>query len=175
MQFIDYISNLAMPMIILVIVVYAIYEKKKVFDNFIVGAKEGLEVIISIFPTLLGLFIAIGTLRASGILELISSLLGPALSVINFPTELLPLAILRPLSGSGAIAIATDIMQNYGVDSTLGMMASTIMGSTETTLYTLVLYTSCVKIKKVRFVLGAALIADLVGIVSSVIIYQIIK
>ena len=174
MEFINFISNAAMPMIILIIVFYGVFEKKKVFECFVEGAKEGISLIIVIFPTLLGLFIAIGALRSSGILDLVTNFLTPLLNIVKFPTDLMPLAIIRPISGSGAIAIATDIMKNEGVDSTLGMMASTIMGATETTIYTLALYTSCVKIKKTRFVLGAALMADFAGIVASVIVYQII-
>ena len=174
MRVVNFISSAAMPIIILVIVLYGVMEKKKVFDNFIEGAKEGISLIITIFPTLIGLFIAIGALRSSGILDLITNFVTPILNLVNFPTELMPLSIIRPISGSAAIAIATDIMKNRGVDSTLGMMASTILGATETTLYTLALYTSCVKIKKTRFVLGAALMADFTGIVVSVIVYQIL-
>ncbi len=175
MENINFIANLAMPLIILSVVVYGVLEKKKVFDSFLKGAKDGMGLIIEIFPTLLGLFLAIGALRSSGIFDFLVTITEPMLSIIRFPAELLPLAILRPISGSGAIAIATDIMKTSGVDSTLGMIASTIMGSTETTLYTLVLYTSCIKIKKIRFVLGAALIADIVGIATSVAVYNILS
>lgn len=175
MKVINYISNLAMPLIILMIVVYGLKEKNKVFDNFLQGAKEGLEITLSIFPTLIGLFVAIGALRSSGILELIINCVNPILNIIHFPSELMPLAILRPISGSSSIAIATDIIKNSGVDSLVGMMASTIMGSTETTLYTIAIYTSCVKIKKTRCILLAALIADVVGIVTSVVVCQIMS
>lgn len=168
MEMINFISNLAMPFIILLIVAYGLIEKKKVFDVFLDGAKEGLSIILSIFPTLVGLFVAIGALRSSGIIDLIVNFLSPVLEIIKFPSEIMPLALLRPISGSSSIAIATDIMKNYGVDSNLGMIASTIMGSTETTLYTIAVYTSCVKIKKTRFVLVASLIADFVGIFVSV-------
>ncbi len=168
MELINFISNLAMPAIILVIVLYGIIEKRRVFDDFLEGAKEGFSIVISILPTLVGLFVAIGALRSSGILDIIIEILTPLLSIIDFPTELMPLAMLRPISGSSSIAIATDIMSNYGVDTTLGMMASVIMGSTETTLYTIAIYTSCVKIKKTRFILLAALTADTVGILVSV-------
>ena len=168
MELINYISNLAMPFIILLIVAYGLIEKKKVFDVFLDGAKEGLSIVVSIFPTLVGLFVAIGALRSSGIIDLIVNFLTPFLNVIKFPSEIMPLALLRPISGSSSIAIATDIMKNYGVDSSLGMIASTIMGSTETTLYTIAVYTSCVKIKKTRFALVASLIADVVGILVSV-------
>lgn len=168
MEMINFISNLAMPFIILLIVAYGLIEKKKVFDVFLDGAKEGLSIVLSIFPTLVGLFVAIGALRSSGIIDLIVNFLSPVLEIIKFPSEIMPLALLRPISGSSSIAIATDIMKNYGVDSNLGMIASTIMGSTETTLYTIAVYTSCVKIKKTRFVLVASLIADFVGILVSV-------
>lgn len=168
MELVNFISNLAMPAIILVIVLYGIIEKRRVFDDFLEGAKEGFSIVISILPTLVGLFVAIGALRSSGILDIIIKILTPLLSIIDFPTELMPLAMLRSISGSSSIAIATDIMSNYGVDTTLGMMASVIMGSTETTLYTIAIYTSCVKIKKTRFILLAALTADIVGILVSV-------
>lgn len=174
MKFVNFISNLAMPLIILIIVIYGMIEKNKIFDDFLNGAKEGLEIVFSIFPTLVGLFVAIGALRSSGILDIIINFLMPILNVIHFPTEIMPLAMLRPISGSSSIAIATDIMKNYGVDSILGMIASTIMGSTETTFYTIAIYTSCIKIKKTRFILIASLMADLVGIVVSVVVCRIL-
>ena len=174
MQVVNFISNLAMPLVILLIVTYGIIEKAKVFDSFLEGAKEGIEIVKSLFPTLIGLFVAIGVLRSSGILDLIINFITPLLNVINFPKEIMPLAMLRPISGSSSIAIATDIMKNYGVDSNIGIIASTIMGSTETTLYTIAIYTSCIKVKKIRFVLLASLIADFIGIVASVGVCQII-
>ena len=175
MQFLNFVSNLAMPLIILIIVIYGLKEKRKVFDDFLDGAKEGIGIVLSIFPTLIGLFVAIGALRSSGILDIIIRILNPILNMINFPTELMPLAMLRPISGSSSIAIATDIMANYGTDTELGMMASVIMGSTETTLYTIAVYTSCVKIKKTRFILLAALTADIIGIITSVVVCRILS
>ena len=175
MKLINFISNLAMPLIILCIVIYGVIEKNKMFDNFLDGAKEGLEMTLSIFPTLIGLFVAIGALRSSGVLDIITYLLTPILNIIHFPSELMPLAMLRPISGSSSIAVATDIMKNFGVDSQIGTMASTIMGSTETTVYTIAIYSSCVKIKKTRFVLAAALIGDLIGMFASVAICQILS
>lgn len=170
MQIINFISSLAMPLIILIIVIYGLVEKIKVFDVFLEGAREGIDVVISIFPTLIGLFVAIGALRSSGILDFIISMLFPILNKISFPTEIMPLALIRPISGSGAIAVATDIMRVYGVDSKVGIMAAIIMGSTETTFYTIAVYTASVGIKNTRFVLVASLIADFVGIVTSVIV-----
>lgn len=163
-----------MPMVILLIVVYGLIEKNKVFDTFLEGAKEGVGIVVSIFPTLVGLFVAIGALRSSGILDLMIHLVTPILDMIHFPSEIMPLAFIRPISGSSSIAVATDIMKNYGVDSMFGMIASVIMGSTETTLYTIAVYTSAVGVKKTRFVLAASLIADLVGIIVSVIVCRIL-
>lgn len=173
MNVLNYISNLAMPLIILIIVFYSLIERKKAFDIFLDGAKDGLNIVLNIFPTLIGLFVAIGALRSSGILDLVINFITPILDILNFPSEIMPLAILRPISGSSSIAIATDIMKNFGVDSNIGIIAATIMGSTETTLYTIAVYTSSVKIKKTRFVLWAALTADVVGIIASVVICKI--
>lgn len=167
MQVINFFSNLAMPMVIFFIVLFGVTEKVKVFDNFLEGAKEGIKTTFSILPTLIGLFLAIGVLRSSGVLDFIIKLSSPILEIFNFPSELMPLAILRPISGSASIAVATDIMKQAGVDSLIGNIASTIMGSTETTLYTIAIYTSCIKIKKTRFILLAALTADITGIIVS--------
>ncbi len=172
---INFLSNLAMPAIILIIVIYGVIEKKEIFDMFIEGAKEGVKIVINIFPTLIGLFLAVGTLRSSGVIDIVTNLIEPLLRFMNFPTELVPLAILRPISGSSSIAIATDIMSKFGVDSQIGIMAAVIMGSTETTLYTIAVYTSSVKIKKTRFVLIASLIADIVGIIASVIVCRFLS
>ena len=174
MRITNYISNLAMPLIILIVVVYGLKEKKNVFDIFLNGAKEGIDTTIKIFPTLIGLFVAIGALRSSGILDIITYIINPILNFIHFPSELMPLAVLRPISGSSSIAVATDIIKNFGVDSDIGKMAATIMGSTETTIYTIAIYTSYIKVKKTRYILIAALCADFVGIFTSVLINKFI-
>lgn len=175
MNIINYISNIAMPMVIVIIIVYGVKEKNKVFDTFLIGAKEGIETTFSIFPTLIGIFLAIGVFRNSGILDFLIKLISHITNKFNFPSEILPLAILRPISGSASIGIATDIMKQYGVDSIIGKIASTIMGATETTFYTIAIYTGCVGIKKTRCALAAALIADFVGIVVAVIVCQILS
>lgn len=174
-EVINFMSNLAMPLIILIIVIYGLVEKKEIFDVFIEGAKDGIKIIINIFPTLIGLFLAVGTLRSSGVIDIVINFLEPILNLINFPSEIMPLAILRPISGSSSIAIATDIMKQFGVDSQIGMMASVIMGATETTLYTIAVYSSSVKIKKTRFVLIVALTADIVGIITSVVVCRFLS
>ena len=175
MDFINYISNIAIPFTILIIIVYGLIEKKSVFDIFLEGAKEGLQIVINIFPTLLGLFLSINILKASGIIDAITHLALPLLNLLKVPAEILPLALLRPISGSASMAVATNIMNNFGVDSLIGLISSTIMGSTETTLYTIALYTSAVKIKKTRFVLIAALLADFVGMLTSVVFWRIMS
>lgn len=168
MNLINYLSTIAVPMVILLIIVYGLIEKNKVYDTFLEGAKEGIQVVVNIFPTLIGIFLAVGALRSSGLIELIVNIIKPIIQVLQIPAEIMPLALLRPISGSASMAVATDIISEYGVDSTIGLIASTIMGSTETTFYTIALYTSAVGIKKIRFVLIAALIADITGMLISV-------
>lgn len=170
MSLINYLSTIAVPMVILLIIVYGLMEKNKVYDTFLEGAKEGIQVVVNIFPTLIGIFLAVGALRSSGLIELIVNIMRPIIQLLQIPAEIMPLALLRPISGSASMAVATDIISKYGVDSTIGLIASTIMGSTETTFYTIALYTSAVGIKKIRFVLLAALIADITGMLISVII-----
>lgn len=170
MGIINYLSLIAMPLIVLIIIGYSLFEKNKVYDTFLEGAKEGISVVYNIFPTLVGLFVAVGALRNSGILDLLINIISPVIEVFNIPKEIMPLAILRPISGSASMAVATDIMNNFGVDSKIGQIASTIMGSTETTLYTIAIYTSCISVKKTRGILIAALAGDIIGMIISIII-----
>ncbi len=174
-EIMNYLSSLAMPLIILLVVIYGVIEKKEVFDKFIEGAKDGIKIVINIFPTLIGLFLAVGALRSSGVIDIAIKLVEPLLNIVNFPTEIMPLALLRPISGSSSIAVATDIMKNFGVDSQIGIMAAVIMGATETTLYTIAIYSSSIKIKKTRFVLIAALTADIVGIITSIVVCRFLS
>lgn len=175
MQVINYISSAAIPTVILIILLYGVAERNKVYDTFLEGAKDGIEIVFKLFPTLVGIFLAVGALRKSGIIDLIIKLISPITNLLKIPSQILPLAMLRPISGSASMAVAVDIMQKYGVDTTIGLITSTIMGSTETTLYTIAVYTSCVGVKKTRFVLFAALIADFVGMITSVVIWQILS
>ena len=164
-KIINYISIISIPMIILIIVLVGIIEKKPIFDLFIKGAIKGIEITLKIFPTLIGLFFAIGLLNNSGIIEFVTTLLSPVLKIMRFPKEIVPLVILRPISGSASMAIAQN-----GVDSKIGLIASVIMGATETTLYTIAVYTSSIKVKKTRYILIASLLADITGIISAIII-----
>lgn len=174
MKIVNYISTIAVPVVIIIIVIYEIADKKKVYDIFVEGATEGMSIVIKIFPTLLGIFLAVGVLRSSGLLEIITRAVSIFTNRVGFPSEVMPLAMLRPISGSASLAVATDIMKTYGVDSKIGLITSTIMGSTETTFYTIAIYTGSIGVKKIRFVLVAALIADFVGMLTSAIVWNII-
>ena len=175
MKMINFISQISLPLIILIIITYGVLEKNDIFDTFIKGAKEGMKIVINLFPTLLGIFLAIGALRSSGLIEQIIIQITPILEKINIPPQIMPLAILRPISGSASMGIATDIMKTNGVDSQIGIMASIIMGSTETTFYTIAVYTGSVGIKKTRGILIASLAADIAGILTAVAICRILS
>lgn len=170
-----YISNIAVPAIIVIILLYGLSEKKNVFDIFLVGAKDGAKMVMGIFSTLIGLFLAIKALSSSGVLDFLIGILSPILDVLKIPKEIMPLAMLRPISGSGSMAIATDIMSKFGVDSKIGLITATIMGSTETTLYTIAIYSNSVGVKKTRFVLFASLCADITGMIASVVIWRFLS
>lgn len=172
---INYISNAAIPVVISIIILYGLKEKTKVFDNFLDGAKEGIEIVFKMFPTLVGIFLAVGALRSSGIIDLIVNLISPITNLLKIPSQIMPLALLRPISGSASMAVAVDIMQNYGADTLIGIITSTIMGSTETTFYTIAIYTSVVGIKKTRGILFAALAADIAGMAVSTIICRFLS
>ena len=172
---INYISNATIPIIIVLIILYGIRDKVRVFDTFLDGAKEGIEIVFKMFPTLLGIFLAVGVLLSSGLIDAIVNLITPITNLLEIPSNILPIAILRPISGSASMAVAVDIMQNYGVDTLTGFITSTIMGSTETTFYTIAIYTSAVGIKKTRGILFAALAADVAGMIASTIICRILS
>lgn len=174
MALVNYLSMVSIPVVILLIVAKGFSEKKNIFDIFQKGAKEGIEIVVNIFPTLIGLFMAISALRVSGVIDLIINVISPVLNILRIPSEIMPLAMLRPISGSASMAVGIDIMKTYGVDSKIGMIISTIMGSTETTLYTIAIYTSVISIKKTRGVLKAALIGDIIGILVAVVFWQIL-
>ena len=161
-----YISTMIIPIIMSTILLVGLKEKKKVYDIFVSGAKEGIKITVSLFPTLIGIFLAISMLRSSGFIEFIASIIS---KVTDVPSEILPLAIIKPISGSGAMALATDIMTKFGPDSNIGMIAGTIMGSSETTFYVIALYMSKVKVKDSRMVVIPALLADLASIVSAIV------
>ncbi len=168
------ISLLAVPLMIVGIVSFGLSRRINVYDSFIGGAKSGLESTIQIAPPLVGLLVAISMLRGSGALELLARLLAPVTDYLKVPPDVLPLALLRPVSGSGSVAIVNDIFKNCGPDSLAGKVASVMMGSTETTFYTVAVYFGAVGIKNVRHTIKAALVADFVGMVMAVVIVRLL-
>ncbi|GAA0793126.1 spore maturation protein [Faecalicatena orotica] len=144
--------------------------KTNVYDNFIKGAKSGFFTVIKIMPTLIGLMVAVGILRASGFLDFLSSLIGHFTAYIGFPGELVPLTIVKMFSSSAATGLLLDIFKEYGTDSRLGLIASISMACTETIFYTMSVYFMTAKIKKSRYTLPGALLATFAGLVASVLL-----
>lgn len=170
MQFFLYITDFIVPFIILAIVTYGILMRTNVYDNFIKGAKSGFFTVIKIMPTLIGLMVAVGILRASGFLDFLSSIIGHFTAYIGFPGELVPLTIVKMFSSSAATGLLLDIFKEYGTDSRLGLIASISMACTETIFYTMSVYFMTAKIKKTRYTLTGALLATLAGLAASVLI-----
>lgn len=165
-----YISIYAMPLFIGLFVIYGLIKKVGVYDCFTEGAKEGAKSMAGIIAPLVGLMVAINMLRESGALEIIANAVSPVLSKLGLPPEVLPLALLRPVSGSASLAIVTDLFKESGPDSVAGKIASVMMGSTETTFYTIAVYFGAVGIKNTRHTITSAMSADLTGIILSAII-----
>ena len=167
---VDGISLLLIPFFIAVFPLYASLRGVKVYEEFVEGAKEGFDVAIRIIPYLIAMLCAIGIFRAAGGIELLSKWLSPVLHLVGFPTELLPMALMRPLSGSGTLGMFTELVKQFGPDSLIARTAGTIYGSTETTFYVLAVYFGSVAVKRTRYAVIAGLTADTVGIIISIII-----
>ena len=168
MSFLLHVSNWIVPLLIVGIVTYGICQKVSVYDVFIRGVKKGFGTVIKIMPTLVGLMVAVGVLRASGFLKFLEQIIGSVFSFVGFPAELVPLAIVRMFSSSAAMGLAVDIFKEYGPDSTIGTIASIMMSCTETISYTMSVYFMTAKIKKTRYTMVGALVATFAGIAVSV-------
>ena len=155
----DYI----VPLLILTVSLLALYRKESTYDLLLEGGAEGLKLVAHILPALVFLLTAVQMLKASGAVELLSGLLSPVFSFLGIPSETAMLALIRPISGSAALAVGADLMAQYGVDSTIGRTVAVMLGSTETTFYTISVYFSAAGIRKTRYAVPAALFADLVG------------
>jgi spore maturation protein B len=164
----DAISLWAMPILLVAIPLAGIIRKVKVYDVFIEGAKEGFDVAVRIIPFLVGILVAIGMFRGSGAMDLLMAGLRPIVTPTGFPPELVPLAILRSLTGSGSLAFTTDLIKTSGPDSLIARTAATMYGSSETTFYVLAVYFGSVGISRTRHAVPAALIADLVAAIAAV-------
>ncbi len=156
------------PLIILFILAYGYIKGVKVYDAFIEGAKEGMMITVKIFPYIIAMLLAVGILRVSGSLDLIIFVLKPLTKVLGISEDLLPLIIMKPLSGSGSLGVLADTLKKVGADSLVGIIAATIMSSTETIFYTITVYYGSIGVKNIRHTLIAALIADLAGIMTAV-------
>jgi spore maturation protein SpmA len=169
-RMVNALSILAIPFLLSFFPVYAAARGIKVYDEFVEGAKESFNVILRIIPFLVTMLVAIGMFKGAGGIDLLTKLLSPILTPLHFPTDLLPLALMRPLSGSATLALLTDIVHRLGPDNITSLMAATIYGSTETTFYVAAVYFGSVGIKQTRHAIPAGLLADLTGVIASVII-----
>lgn len=168
MQILSYVSDILIPILVFGIVLYGLIRQTKVYESFIKGAKDGLGVVVEIMPTLIGLMIAVGVLRASGFLSFIGQLLTPLTERILLPSELVPVVLIKMFSGSAATGLVLDIFKNYGPDSYLGRVTSILMSSTETLFYTMSVYYMTAKVTKSRYTVKGALLSMGVSLVLSI-------
>lgn len=173
MKTIQFISSAVIPIIIIFTIIIGITEKKNVFEIFLKGAIEGQKVVIDLFPTLLAILVAVGMLNGSGIIDFVSNKIQILFKGALMYTEIMPLVLLRPISGSTSIAVATEIMTKYGVDADIGLITSVIMGSAETTIYVVSIYTSKLKVKNIKPVIIIGLIGDAICVICSIIAFKI--
>lgn len=166
------ISTLIIPIMVLGIMIYAVIKKVNVYDVFIEGAKESFDMVLSLFPTMLAMILGINIFVKSNLLNIVINFIKPFLDLIKIPYQILPMALIRPISGSSSLAFLNTIFEQYGPDSFLGRLGSVIQGSTDTTFYIITLYFGCIGIKKIRYSLIAGLFADLIGIISSILIVR---
>ena len=166
----DAVSLWAIPVLLVAIPLVGLLRGIKVYDVFIEGAKEGFDVAVKIIPFLVGILVAIGMFRGSGAMDLLMAALRPLVASTGFPAELVPLTILRSLTGSGSLAFTTDLIKTHGPDSVIGRMAATLYGSSETTFYVLAVYFGAVGVRRTRHAVAAALIGDIVAAIAAVVI-----
>lgn len=173
-EIMNIISVIAIPFVIFSFLIYGFAKKVKVYESFVEGAKEGFNVAVRIIPYLVAMLVAIGIFRASGAMDILVAILSPLTNLIGFPAEALPMALMRPLSGSGSLGIMTEIMKTYGPDSFLGLLVSTMYGSTETTFYVLAVYFGSVNIRKMRHAVISGIISDIAGLLTAFFICKLV-
>lgn len=164
------VSSLFIPVLVLIVIIYGAYKKVNVYDSFISGAKEGLPMSMSMFFSLLAMIFGVNIFLNSGIIDYFFEFLKPLLVLINFPAEVLPVAVMRPLSGSFGLALLNDMYKIYGPDSFISFLASVIQGSSDTTLYVITLYFGTIGIKKIKYALWVGLLTDLFMVILSLMI-----
>lgn len=170
MRALAHISDIIIPMLIFFIVGYGYVTKVKVYESFLDGAKDGLRIVLEIIPTLIGLMVAVGMLRASGFFEMLGRVLGPLTERVGLPAQLTPLLIVKMFSSSAATGLVLDIFKNTGPDSYAGMLTSILMSCTETVFYTMSVYFLAARVTKTRYTLTGALLATLAGTVASILL-----
>jgi spore maturation protein B len=170
MELISGISLWIIPVMIGFILIYGTFKKVPTYESFVEGGKEGIKIAVSIIPFLVGMLVSISIFRASGALEYLMNWIGPGLLAIGVPPEIVPLAIIRPISGTAALGMTSDLIATHGPDSFLGRLASVLQGSTDTTFYVLTVYFGAVGIRKMGDALKVGLWADLVGIIVAIIV-----
>ncbi|MDW8055180.1 MAG: spore maturation protein [Elusimicrobiota bacterium] len=174
MKIIYLISQLIIPVFIFFVIFYGFTKKVKVYDSFINGAKDGINLTLRIFPYILAIFIAIKTFQVSGIFDFVKNLLYPILNFFSIPLEVLSISIIKPLSGSASIGVFTDIVKTTGPDSFASKVSAVIMGSAETTFYVLAVYLGAAGIKKTKYLIPVCVISDIIGIVIAIIVTKIL-
>jgi len=162
-----FLSNLIVPLTFAGILLFAFSKRQPVYDHFVVGAKDGFTTVIQIAPTIIGLMVAVGMLRASGALDLLSQVIAPITEPMGYPSEAVPLTLMRLVSSSASTGLLLDLFERYGPDSYLGRLVSIMMSCTETVFYTMSIYFMYVKVTKTRHTLTGALLANLVGVIAS--------
>jgi spore maturation protein B len=170
---ITFISQLIIPAFILFTVLYGAFKKVRVYDSFVSGAKEGIQVMVNIFPYLLAIFVAVKAFQASGAFDLIKLALAGSFTTLGIPPEVLSVAIIKPLSGSASTAVFTDIVKSTGPDSLASRISAVIIGSAETTFYVLAVYLGAVGIRKTKYLVPVCVIADALGIIIAIVIVRL--
>ncbi|HBU69813.1 MAG TPA: spore maturation protein [Elusimicrobia bacterium] len=174
MDLLNYFSQALIPVFILFTVAYGLFKKVRLYDSFVSGAKDGIDVIIKIFPYILAIFLAIKTFQASGAYDSMKAMLAWLSPIFNIPVDVFSIAIIKPLSGSAALGIFTDIVKTTGPDSMASRISAVIIGSAETTFYVLAVYLGAVGIKKTKYLVPVCLIADIFGIITAIAVVKLI-
>ncbi len=174
MKLLMYLSDCMIPFLIVYSIVIGISKKNPVYDEFVEGAKDGLKTVVGILPTLIGLMIGVGVLRASGFLDFLAFVLQKPMELVGIPSELVPMVLVRMFSSSAATGLLLDLFETCGTDSFIGLLASVMMSCTETIFYTMSIYFMTAKVTKTRWTLAGALICSVAGIVASVVLVYFI-
>ncbi|WP_041450287.1 spore maturation protein [Amphibacillus xylanus] len=174
MEFISMVSMVVIPLFVLIVLAIGTYKKLPTYDLFVEGGKEGLSMAVSLLPHLLGMLVSIAIFRSSGVLDYMIDLFAPILSFVQIPKDIIPLALTKPISGTAALAVTADLIKSFGPDSFIGRLASTMQGSSDTTLYVITVYFGSVGIKKMGDALKVGLLTDLIGIIIAIMIITIL-